>query len=309
LVKSDKFVGPFEVYIDSELNYEGELVWSEAFHKGASNQEILISTYACHPSMANDNLSGLVTARLFFDYISKFETKYSYRFIVIPETIGALCFLNNHENPKKIVAGFVVTCTAGPGKFGIKLAFDEDHWINDFSLSALKESGNIFDVYPFVPDGSDERQYAAPGFRIPTVSITSDKYYEYPEYHTSADNLEFVSVDRLLEVLAIHKKVFHEIESSFIPKRTSDKGEYQLGKRNLFPSLGGSIYQSASTQNTDKLDKEIKTNAFGWIMHLADGTRSIDKIATKSKLPSDVIIESVEIFKKEGLLKCLSDYS
>ena len=309
LIASDEFIGPFEIFIDSELNYEGDLVWSEAFHKGSSNQEILISTYACHPSMANDNLSGPVTARLFYDYITKFETKYSYRFIVIPETIGALCFLNNHKSPKNIVAGFVVTCTAGPGKFGIKLAFDESHWINDFSISALNKSGNLFDVYPFVPDGSDERQYAAPGFRIPTVSLTSDKYYEYPEYHTSADNLEFVSVDRLLEVLAIHKRVFHEIEDSFIPIRTSNKGEYQLGKRNLFPNLGGSIYQGAIAPNSDLLELESRIDAFGWIMHLADGRRSIENIAARSKLPINVILESVEIFQREGLLKCLSDFS
>lgn len=309
LITSEKFTEPFEICIDSDLNSQGNLVWSETFHQGSSNQEILISTYACHPSLANDNLSGLVTAKLFFDYIKQFKTKYSYRFIVIPETIGALCFLKNHPSPERIVAGFVVTCTAGPGNFGIKMAFDENHWINDFSISALKKSGNPYKVYPFVPDGSDERQYASPGFRIPTVSLTSDKYYEYPEYHTSADNLDFVSIDRLLEVLAIHKNVFHEIESSFIPVRTSSMGEYQLGKRNLFPNIGGSNYQGARAPDSYEVASESRIEAFSWIMHLADGLRSIEHITAKSQLPTNVVLESIEIFKREGLLVCLSDFS
>jgi len=307
LISSDKFVGPFEVFIDSQLDYNGELLWTEAFHQGSSDQEILISTYACHPSLANDNLSGPVTARLLFDYIKKFKTKFSYRFIVIPETIGSLCFLNNHISPQNIVAGFVVTTTAGPGKLGIKMAFDPEHWINDFAISALKKSRKPFEMFAFAPDGSDERQYSSPGFRIPTVSITNDKYYDYPEYHTSADNLEFISIFNLLEVLAVHKQAFHEIESAFIPIRTSDKGEYQLGKRNLFPNTGGSIKQGAAL-NSDSFKLEARIEAFSWIMHLADGKRSIENIAKRSNLPINAIEKSVKIFQDEGLLVCLSSF-
>jgi len=307
LLSSEKFVGPFEVFIDSSLDNEGELVWTEALHKGSSTKEILISTYACHPSLANDNLSGVITARLFFDYIRKHETKYSYRLIVIPETIGSICFLNNHKNPKDIAAGFVVTTTAGPGKIGVKLGFETDHWINDLTLKVMEAEARGYKTYPFVPDGSDERQYSSPGFRIPTVSITSDKYYEYPEYHTSSDNLQFVSLDRLIEILGIYKSVFHEIESTFIPKRIMDKCEYQLGKRNLFPNTGGALKQSQPEYSG--LDGvEIKVEAFSWLMHLADGRHSLRKISEISGLSKEILEKCSKIFLEEGLIKCLSNF-
>ena len=287
LLKSKDFIGPFEVYIDSNLNNKGSLVYAEAFKKGQLKDEILITAYCCHPSLANDNLSGLVTAILLFDYINKVKTRYSYRLVIAPETIGALCFLKNYKNVKAIQDGTVISCTAGPDKLSIKESFESNHWVNKISLAVIdKFTNGNFIKYPFVPDGSDERQYSSPAFRINTPSYHKSKYYEFKEYHTSADNLDFISSENLLESLKLYKKWFKSIdaykknkitkrknivtkfkekivknktvarkEKIIFPKRINMYGEFQLGKRGLCTKIGGTYNQKAFSQNSKVLEK------------------------------------------------------
>jgi len=211
LLSSKKFTGPFEVKIDSNFDDKGQMNWLECSKIGELKDEIIISTYCCHPSLANDNLSGLVAATLLFEYISKRKTKYSYRLVIAPETIGSVAFLSQ-ANTKNIIGGMIMTCVAGPGNFSIKEGFDKNHWINKSALHAVDEYTNSnFDIFPFVPDGSDERQYSSPGFKIVTPSIHKSKYYEYDEYHTSADNLDFISSENLFKSLEINISWFHII--------------------------------------------------------------------------------------------------
>jgi aminopeptidase-like protein len=308
LLGSEEFKGPFEVFINSELKLKGgALHWYELLHVGESKDEILISTYACHPSLANDNLSGLVTSLAFFKYVSKFKTKFSYRLVIIPETIGALCFLKSRKSISNIIAGFVVTTTAGPGPLGLKKSYLENHWIDKLATLSCNEINSSLITYDFVPNGSDERQYSSPEFKIPVISITNSKYHEYDEYHTSADNLEFISIANFLQNLEAHKKTFHKIENNVVVKKNQNlnlSGEFQLGKRGLYPNIGGANEpktDGSKKTSTSKLNDQIL--ASGWIMHLLDGKNSVLEISEKSGFDFDLIFEILLKFKREGLVE------
>ena len=213
LLKSEHFFPPFKVHIDSSFNPSGNLSWLECIKKGRTEDEILISTYCCHPSLANDNLSGIILAAFLFEYLSKLDTKFTYRLVVLPETIGAVSFLAQAKT-KNIIGGMILSCVAGPDDLSIKEGFDPNHFMNESAHMALKSHvGEEYLTYPFTPDGSDERQYSSPGFRIVTPSIHKSKYYEYNEYHTSADDLSFVKSESLIETLEVHKNWINLIES------------------------------------------------------------------------------------------------
>ena len=325
LLSSKDFIEPFEVFIDSDFNDNGKLIYAEALHKGYSKDEILISSYLCHPSLANDNLSGILTAVLFFNHIKKLKTHYTYRLVLCPETIGALAFLSQLDDVKKIKCGAVITCTAGPGRIGFKKSFIGEHFIDKLARTAISKIEKDFIEYPFIPIGSDERQYSSPGFRIPTISICKSKYYEYQEYHTSADNLEFIKSEYLLATLECYIKWFELIEKNHkenlsipfnthnliknkkvkgkniinnkdankIISRNMTKGDFYLHKYKLYENIGGPILSN----------KLIK--AFYWIMHLADGKHSILDIAIKSDLDFEIVNEASSIFLNKGLLKII----
>ena len=314
LLSSKEFEGPFEVVIESSFNNAGKLNWLEFTKIGESKKEILISTYCCHPSMANDNLSGIVLGIFLFDYLLKLKTKYTYRLLIAPETIGAISFLSQ-ANTNNFIGGMVLSCVAGPDQISIKEGFDKNHWINKAAHLAIKKIiGDNYITYPFIPDGSDERQFSSPGLRIVTPSIHKSKYYEYEEYHTSADNLNYISSKSLLETLNVYKEWINLIETYCYPKRKNLECEFQLGKRNLYPSLGGSINQSAYlenfngskqrsfdlNQNINLTDAHLK--AFSWLMHLADGQNSNFEISDKSGIDILIINESIAAMYQNQLL-------
>tara|TARA_Y100000590_G_scaffold96684_1_gene109863 strand:- start:2028 stop:3455 length:1428 start_codon:yes stop_codon:yes gene_type:complete len=341
IISSKKFEGggPFEVLIDSEFKEDGELIWAEDLKQGKIKEEIIISTYFCHPSLANDNLSGLVTSLFLFYYLKNIETKYTYRLVIVPETIGSICFLAQSD-VKKIVGGMILSCTGGPDRFSIKDSFDKNHWINITAHKALEEfTKKNYITYPFVPIGSDERQYSSPAFRIVTPSIHKSKYHEFKEYHTSADNLEFISEDSLLKSLEVHKLWIKYIESYkvdykektqskkdldltedkkpsdfCIPKRKEMACEYQLGKRGLYLNIGGTINQPSHLENADGFAKRIfnfaenskftgrHLDAFYWLMHLADGNNSNYKISEKSGIELKIINEAIALFYQKNLI-------
>lgn len=313
-VLSSSFVEPFTVYIDSSHRKDGVLNWLECVKTGESDKEILISTYCCHPSMANDNLSGVILAALLFEFLNGIDTKFTYRLVVLPETIGALSFLSQAD-VSKIIGGMVLSCVAGPDKVSLKEGFDRDHFMNKSAHLALQSVRKDYTVYPFSPDGSDERQYSTQGFRIVTPSIHKSKYYEYSEYHTSADNLEFVKAESLEESLKVHKRWIELIESYCYPKIAHTCGELQLGRRSLYPETGGAINQSATNRNgvnhRDKIFRfENKValrgehiDAFGWLTHLADGTLSNFEIAEQSGVEIDTINEAIAILFQQKLLE------
>ena len=315
LVNSNKFFGPFRVVIDSQHDENGELNWLECVKKGTSTDEILISSYCCHPSLANDNLSGCLLASLLFEYLTTIDTKFTYRLLICPETIGAIAFLSQAKTDL-IRGGMIVTCVAGPDRVSIKQGFDTEHFINKAAHLALeKYAGSQYTTYPFVPDGSDERQYSTPGFRIVTPSIHKSKYYEYDEYHTSADNLNYVTSASLNYTLEIHKGWIGLIESYCFPKRRELCCEYQLGKRELYPALGGTLNQKAHIENIPgNHQRNFEFNnavditgahldAFHWLMHLADGSISNFEISKKSDINIDILNEAITAMHQKDLLE------
>lgn len=317
LTESEKFVPPFNVVIKSSFNSKGSLKWLEHVKKGRTEKEILISTYCCHPSLANDNLSGIVLAVFLFDYLSKLDTKYTYRLVIAPETIGAISFLSQ-TNTKNIIGGMVLSCVAGPDKISIKEGFDVNHFMNQSAhLAICSHANEDYLIYPFVPDGSDERQYSSPGFRIVTPSIHKSKYYEFNEYHTSADNLDFVSSASLIESLNVHKSWIGLIESYCFPKSTNQFCEFQLGKRDLYPQVGGTMNQEAHIENKSGSQKRLfnfedevelsgaHLEAFKWLMHLADGSISNFDIAKKSKLDVNIVNQAIAAMFQKDLLELL----
>jgi len=186
--------GRLEIMVDSDFDPYGSLTIGELLIPGRSEQEILISTYICHPSLANDNLSGAVMTAYLARELLERELQWSYRFVWIPETIGAIAYCAMNEKAvREIDAGLVVTTVGGPGTLGYKQSWQKDHYINSLIEKTFCESGKEFVTYPFDIHGSDERQFSSQGFRINMATVCKDRYYEYPQYHTSLDDLSFVN--------------------------------------------------------------------------------------------------------------------
>ena len=315
LIDSKKFVGPFKVLIDSSHDKNGKLGWIEYIKPGSTKEEILISTYCCHPSLANDNLSGMVLGLLLFEYLKTIKSKYTYRLVIAPETIGAIAFLSQAYT-KTIKGGMILSCVAGRDPISIKESFNKDHFVNKAAHLAIKKLiGKEYTIYPFSPNGSDERQYSSPGFRIVTPSIHKSKYYEYDQYHTSADNLEYITPNALCETLAVHKEWIKLIETYCFPLRKEMFCEYQLGKLDLYPVIGGAGHQTAHEENKVKSKdrkfnlnnkvtiKQAHLDAFNWLMHLADGSNSNFQIAEISSLDISIINEAIYMMYQKDLLK------
>ena len=207
--------GPLEVVIDSRFDAKGSLTIGELVVPGSREEEILVSTYICHPSMANDNLSGVITTTLLASQIHKSGTPvHTWRFLFVPETIGPIAYLSSYPDIiERTVGGLVVTCCGGPGPLGYKMTFQGDHTVDRAIEIAFQELNAEPERYAFSPLGSDERQYSSPGVRIPVATICKDKYHEFKEYHTSADNLNFVKPEYVFESLELYRRVQNILDS------------------------------------------------------------------------------------------------
>ncbi len=294
--------GRYRVRIDSDLK-PGSLTYGESRLAGTSGQEFLVSTYCCHPSLANDNLSGVVLWSLLLKEMSQRKLNHSYRFVIIPETIGAVVFLSqNEEQARKFSGGFVITTVGGPGQFGYKTTFQADHLIDRLVRLTYKELGLDYIEYPFDVNGSDERQYSQPYFRIPVGTICKDKYYEYPYYHTSLDNLDFVKAENLVQTLNLYRLAIEKLEQNGTYRSKMPYCEPMLGKRGLYPKVGGAIRQKVSEAQADheqrgyqvdegKLMYGSELDAIRWLMFHADGQTSLLDIAEKTGLPMRQLYE------------------
>ena len=323
----------YHVVIDSTLK-PGSMTYGEKLINGSSNNEFLFSSYCCHPSLANDGLSGLILWALLLKQLNGKTLKNSYRFVAIPETIGSIYYLSSHETEmKNITGGFVLTCTAGPSAFSYKKTFLDNHPIDKIVIDILENHGEKFSLYPFDINGSDERQYSAPFFRIPIGTISRDKYFEYSYYHTSKDDLEFVSAENLVKTLQIYLKIIEKLEegdminikkneytNSIIKKKGLCYGslnpycEPMLSKRGLYPLKGGMIKQKMfdikkthderdySISNQDSISgKDL--NQMLWVLFYSDGQTSIQTISEITNIPLSKINEVVKKLEKVKLIK------
>lgn len=284
----------YEVCIDSTLD-EGHLTYGECFFPGHSTNEILISCHACHPSLANDNLSGLTVATFLAQLLSGRDLRYSYRFLFIPATIGAITWLaRNKEAATRIRHGLVLTCLGDKGAFHYKRSRRGNAEIDRAAAHVLTHSSESPEILGFSPYGYDERQYCSPGFNLAVGCLMRSVGGNFPEYHTSADNLEFIQPLQLAESLRACAAILDVLEDNRRYSNLNPYCEPQLGRRNLYPSRGG-----------DMMAAEIHARL--WVLNLSDGEHSLLDIAERSSLPFHAIRDAAEMLCQNGLLFVLSD--
>lgn len=285
----------YEVSIDSTLE-DGYLTYGEFYVKGEINEEILFSCYVCHPSMCNDNLSGISLLTFLAMSIKDTKPKYSYRFLFIPETIGAITWLSRNEDKiSKIKHGLVATCCGDGGKSTYKKSRKGNDVIDKIVERVLIESDKPFQIIDFFPLGSDERQFSSPAFDIPVGSLTRTIYGRFPEYHASADNLDFVGQEYLEDSFNKYKQIIFILENNSTYLNLHPKCEPQLGKRGLYRMIGG--------QKQDNLD----VTALLWVLNLSDGTNSLLDISNRSNINFKKIKAVADILTDKGLLQLLKN--
>ena len=239
--------GKYKVIIESELK-QGSLDLSHAILKGDTKNEILFSSYVCHPSMANNELSGPVILNGLLEYIkTKYkERQYTYRFIMQPETIGSIAYLSKFKDvlKKNVICGFNLSCLGDERCYSyVNTPFNDT--IADKAIDAATFKLKKRKVYKFLERGSDERQYCSPLIRLPICTFSRSKFGEYPEYHTNADDLTLVSQKGLSDSLKVLKNIVDAFEMGLFPK-IKNYCEPQLGKRNLYPNIGGALSKDFS---------------------------------------------------------------
>jgi aminopeptidase-like protein len=283
----------YQLVIDSELK-SGELNYADILISGESDQEVLISTYICHPSMANNEISGPVVATALVKWLKSKSRKYSYRIVFIPETIGSIVYLSRHiDNLKKnVIAGFNVTCIGDDRCYSFLPSRHGDTISDRVACAALKQIDPSFKRYSWLDRGSDERQYCAPGVDLPIATIMRSKYGEYPEYHTSLDNLNLVTPSGLSGGFGALKSAIEMIEAN-MKLRCKVLGEPQLGKRGLYPSI--------STKETGQKVKEMMD-----LISYCDG-RSLFEISCMIDQPMMRLIPIVDQLIEANVIE-ISDF-
>jgi aminopeptidase-like protein len=280
----------YDVCIDSSLK-AGHLSYGEFYLQGATTDEILISCHVCHPSLCNDNLSGIALATFLAKALTPASRRYSYRFLFIPGTIGSITWLClNESNVSRIKHGLVVTGVGDSGKPVYKKSRRGNAEIDKAFAHVLKHSGGDYEIIDFFPYGYDERQYCSPGFNLPVGCLMRTPHGQYPEYHTSADNLDFVQPPCLADSFAKTAAALHVIENNRTYINLNPKCEPQLGRRGLYQMIGG--HQDAKSREMAML----------WVLNLADGNHNLLDIADKSGLEFSFVKDSADLLAKHGLL-------
>jgi aminopeptidase-like protein len=281
--------GEYVVRIDSSLE-TGSLTYGELVLAGDSEAEVLISCHCCHPSLANDNLSGIALATQLAQHLSGVQRKHTYRFLFVPGTIGAISWLAlNERRVNNIQHGLVVTCVGDAGQPTYKRSRRSGAMIDRAAAHVLHHSGQPHRIVDFSPYGYDERQYCSPGFDLAVGSLSRTPHGEYPEYHTSGDDLDFVRASCLADSLSLYLQVLDILENDGEFRNLSPKGEPQLGRRGLYPSVGA---QGVGSELMARL----------WVLNLSDGRHSLLDVAERSGLPFYEVKEAARVLSESGLL-------
>jgi aminopeptidase-like protein len=283
--------GEYEVCIDTSLA-DGSLTYGEYVLPGELEDEVLISCHSCHPSLCNDNLSGVSLAVFLARLLQDRKRRYTYRFLFIPGTIGSITWLALHQvQAQKIKHGLVVACVGDPGHSTYKRSRQGNAEIDRAVLHVLEHSGEAYGTEDFVPYGYDERQYSSPGFNLAVGCLSRTPHGQFAEYHTSADNLDFVQPPYLADSLHKYLQAIDILENNLTYQNTNPMCEPQLGKRGLYSLMGGR-----------KETRQIEM-AMLWVLNFSDGGHSLLDIAEKSGLPFEVINDAAGALISSGLLK------
>ena len=307
----------YEVVIDSTLE-NGSLTCAEFLIPGESEDEVLFSCYTCHPSMCNDNLSGVVLFTFLAKYLKQIKLKYSYRFLFVPETIGVITWLSQNEsNVKKIKHGLVAYCVGDPGNSSYKKSRKGNAEIDQVVIEVLQNSGDEYNVVDFFPTGSDERQFCSPGFNLPVGALVRTFAPDFSQYHTSADDTEFVKAEYLADTFSKYVKVISKLEENFGKFNSSNEKEFkknpskkndrkfvnlnpkcepQLGKRKLYHDIGSQI----PSQGGKKI---INQFALLWVLNYSDGFHYLSDIAKLSGYDFTDIENAANALLESNLLK------
>lgn len=282
--------GRYEVCIDSSLE-DGHLTYGECFLPGSTKDEILVSCHACHPSLCNDNLSGVSLVTMIGEVLSGLERRHGYRLLFVPGTIGPITWLaRNEQGATRIRHGLVAACVGDAGPLHYKRSRRGDAEIDRAAALMLrgKEGSSI---EPFSPYGYDERQYCSPGFNLAVGSLTRTPHGRYPEYHTSADNLDLIRAESLADSLRAYLEVFAILERNATFRNTNPKCEPQLGRRGLYSATGG------------LRDAKAAEMAMLWVLNLSDELHSLLDIAERSGLGFDSVSAAAKVLSEHGLLE------
>jgi aminopeptidase-like protein len=279
----------YDVVIDSSLE-SGSLTYGEYLHKGETDEEFLLSAHVCHPSLANDNCSGVALLTHLARRMVGLQTRLSYRFLFAPGTIGAIAWLAaNGAGSARISHGLVVSMVGDGGGPTYKKSRRGNATIDRAMEHVLRHTGMVTTIEDFSPYGYDERQYCSPGFDLPVGLFQRSKYATIPQYHTSADNMSFINAEHLLESYNEIVKTIIIIEKDEVYYNAMPKCEPQLGKRGLYSRVGG---KNVAAENMAML----------WVLNLSDGDHSLLDIAERSKLPFEVILRATRLLQGHGLL-------
>lgn len=285
--------GFYDVVVDTELR-PGHLVVGEAVLPGDTDEEVLLSSYLCHPSLANNELSGPLVLAMLWECVAALPSRrYTYRFVIGPETIGAISYLSvrGEHLRRTLRAGWIVTCVGDRGSFTYKQSRSAGSLADRAATLVLRDRGP-HTVIAFDPaDGGDERQYGSPGFDLPVGSLMRTPLGRYPEYHTSLDNRDFIDFDAMLESVTVYTDIVTALESNHVWRNVAPFGEPQLGRRGLYPTLGAGPAL------------EGQRRAMMWLLNLADGTRDLLAIAERSGQPVHLLAEAAATLHAGGLLE------
>ncbi len=277
----------YRVVVDTVLA-PGTLSYGEYFLPGTTSQEVLFSAHCCHPSLANDNLSSIALAIELARALGRRPRRFSYRFLFAPGTVGAITWLHfNRDASKRVAHGLVLTCLGDCAPPTYKRSRQGTAAIDRYATSLLRRRGHADRILPFAPTGYDERQFCSPGFDLPMGSLMRSPGGNFPQYHTSADNLSFVTPDALADSWDLLCDIIELIERDEVLLNTEPYGEPQLGRRGL--------YDGGLASNLDR-------TALLWVLNLSDGKHSLFDVAERSGLPFATIATAADALRDAGLL-------
>lgn len=286
--------GDYEVLIDSTLK-SGHLTYGEYVHEGMSKDEVLLSAHVCHPSLANDNCSGLALLAKLAKKLAPLKTHYGYRFLFAPGTIGAITWLaRNEPATARIRHGLVIAGVGDAGGPTYKKSRRDNAPIDRIMAHLLRHAEGSPNILEFFPYGYDERQYCSPGFDLPVGLLQRSQFATFPEYHSSADNLDFIKPEHLAASFRLIAQAIEVVENDRALLNTCPKGEPQLGRRGLYTATGGD--RNGPTRSMAML----------WVLNLSDGKHTLLDIAERANMPFGQILLAADVLLEKGLLEELA---
>ncbi len=272
--------------------FDGSLTYGEVCFPGDSDRTALFYAHTCHPSLANDNLSGIAVATFLAQELARRSRKWTYRIVFAPATIGAITWLSRNESLcPRIDFGLVLSLLGDDGDFTYKLSQQETSLTDRVTSHVLRTSDRRHSLRPFSPFGYDERQFNSPGFDLPVGCLTRTPPGQFSQYHTSADNLDFVSSKSLAESLAVCESIVDVIENNHVPRNLRPHGEPQLGRHGIYSAYG------------ERDDRGQLQEAAMWVLNQANGERDLLSIATRAELPFSIVSEAADLLREHGLIE------